>query len=50
MYGAMSVRVELVRQRRQIEALQSENSTLRQRLELMAGVIEELMKAHEDRK
>jgi hypothetical protein len=46
----MTVRTEFVRQRKQIEVLQSENSALRQRLKLMAGVIEELMKIHEDRK
>jgi len=46
----MAVRTELAMQRRQIEALRSENNALRQRLKLMAGVIEELMKVHEDRK
>jgi hypothetical protein len=40
---------ELVRQQRQIELLQTENNDLRKRLNIMAGVIEELMKVNENR-
>ncbi len=40
---------ELDRQRRQIELLQTENNDLRKRLNIMAGVIEELMKFNEKR-
>jgi hypothetical protein len=45
----MSISAELYRSQMQLEALRSENSALKRRLELMSGVIEELMKAHEDR-
>ena len=40
---------EVARQRRQIDLLQTENNDLRKRLNIMAGVIEELMKVNENR-
>lgn len=45
----MSTRREFVREHKHIELLLTENNDLRQRLKLMAELIEELMKVHEKR-
>ena len=50
MLWCVSIRAEFLRQRKLIEELQSENSALRDRVELLSGVVEELMKSHEDRR
>ena len=47
--SVMSYRLEMVKLRNQVEVLKYENNDLQGRLKLMAGVIEELMKAQEGR-